>query len=193
MASCDPFWSSAYAEDLRWRMIWQSKALGLSYGKIVLHRTSTWTNLLLAETCNFPHYRKCDKEGLSKGKCFSKTYTPNSAVYLTANYGKGMCTHICTRSQDNYGPCFWRIYHLLALHERGFINFWCICFTPPEMLDETGADRIYWEGNSMRGKPVVNHSLLVRGKCLSAVAVISVSGLIIGYLCCCGIYQHWLT
>ena len=34
MASCEPFRSSAYAEDLPWRMIWQSEALGLSYGTI---------------------------------------------------------------------------------------------------------------------------------------------------------------
>ena len=53
----------------------------------------------------------------------------------------------------------------------------------PEMLiflDETGAD---WQnvlrkyGYSMRGKPVVNHSLLGRGERVSAVAVISVCGM----------------
>ena len=47
-------------------------------------------------------------------------------------------------------------------------------------LDETGADRrvLRKYGYSMRGKPVVNHSLLVRGECVSAVAVISVCGLL---------------
>ena len=34
MASCEPCRSSAYSEDLCWRMVWQSEALGCSYGTI---------------------------------------------------------------------------------------------------------------------------------------------------------------
>ena len=34
MASCEPRCSSAYSKDLHWRMIWQSEALGCSYGTI---------------------------------------------------------------------------------------------------------------------------------------------------------------
>ena len=54
----------------------------------------------------------------------------------------------------------------------------------PEMLifiDETGTDRrntIRKYGYSMRGKPLKNNSLLVRGERISAIACISVAGLI---------------
>ena len=55
----------------------------------------------------------------------------------------------------------------------------------PEMfvfVDETGADgrntlRKY--GYSMRGRPAVNHSLLVRGERISAIACISLHGLLV--------------
>ena len=34
MVSCEPRCSSAYSEDLRWRMVWESEALGCSYSTI---------------------------------------------------------------------------------------------------------------------------------------------------------------
>lgn len=37
MASCEPRRSSAYSEDVRWRIIWQSQALSLSSKEIAIH------------------------------------------------------------------------------------------------------------------------------------------------------------
>ena len=54
----------------------------------------------------------------------------------------------------------------------------------PEMLvfiDETGTDRrnlVRKYGYSMRGKPLRNHSFFVRGECVSAIACISMAGLL---------------
>ncbi len=54
----------------------------------------------------------------------------------------------------------------------------------PEMLifiDETGSDRrncIRKHGYSLRGKPLVTHRLLVRGKRISAIAMMSVNGML---------------
>lgn len=54
----------------------------------------------------------------------------------------------------------------------------------PEMLifvDETGADRrdtIRKHGYSMRGKPLVSHKLLIRGEHVSAIACISLAGVL---------------
>ena len=54
----------------------------------------------------------------------------------------------------------------------------------PEMLiflDETGADRrdiLRKYGYSMRGKPAERHTLLVRGDRVSAIANISINGLL---------------
>ena len=53
----------------------------------------------------------------------------------------------------------------------------------PDMLvfiDETGADRrnlLRSHGYSIRGKPLRNHTLLVRGEHVSAIACISTAGL----------------
>ena len=35
----------------------------------------------------FPHYQKCNEEGVHEGKCFLKTYVPSSAVHFTACFG----------------------------------------------------------------------------------------------------------
>ena len=48
-------------------------------------------------------------------------------------------------------------------------------------IDKTGADRrnlLRSHGYSIRGKPLRNHTLLVRGERVSAVACISISGLL---------------
>ena len=34
MTSCEPHRSSAYSEDMRWRIVWQSQALGLSLATV---------------------------------------------------------------------------------------------------------------------------------------------------------------
>ena len=48
-------------------------------------------------------------------------------------------------------------------------------------VDETGADRrnvLHKYGYSLRGKPASNHSLLIRGERVSAVACMSVNGIL---------------
>jgi DNA invertase Pin-like site-specific DNA recombinase len=34
MASCEPSHSSAYSEDLQWRIVWQTEALSMTYDKV---------------------------------------------------------------------------------------------------------------------------------------------------------------
>jgi len=54
----------------------------------------------------------------------------------------------------------------------------------PEMLiflDETGADRrnkLRHYGYSMRGKPIMNHQLLIQGEHFSGIAFLSINGLL---------------
>ena len=48
-------------------------------------------------------------------------------------------------------------------------------------LDETGADRrevLRRHTYSLRGKPAVAHRLLVRGQCLSSIAIMSIVGVL---------------
>ena len=62
-------------------------------------------------------------------------------------------------------------YSLAAIYVRSL----CI------LIDETGTDcrsRVHKRGYSVRGKPLSNHALLVRGGCVSAIACISMAGLL---------------
>ena len=43
MTSCEPHQSSAYSEDMRWRMVWQSQALGLSLEAVAQDLIDIWT------------------------------------------------------------------------------------------------------------------------------------------------------
>jgi len=211
MASCEPLRSSVYAEDLRWSMIWQSEALGLSYGKIAqnlnVEKSTVCRTLQLFHTTG-----NVMKEEYLRENGFRKLTSPAQLFILQLTLEKpGIYLHeIQTELWDflQIDVNISTIYRLL--HESGFTRQRLRCTAirrdemlrqqfildvsvyTPEMLiflDETGADRcnmLRKYGYSMRGKPVANHSLLVRGERVSAVAVISVCGLLDVY--CYGIY-----
>ena len=66
----------------------------------------------------------------------------------------------------------------VALQRDEFLRQLDMSIHTPDMLvflDESGADKY---GCSMRGKPAQKHALLVRGEHVSAIANISVSGLL---------------
>ena len=65
MASCEPKRTSAYSEDLRWKMVYQSEILGLTYDSIAqnvgVDASTVWrTEKLFQETGNVEKqsYRK---------------------------------------------------------------------------------------------------------------------------------------
>ena len=198
MATCEPCRSSAYSEDLRWKMVWQSEALGCSYNTI-------------AQNLNV-------ENGMQDNPAFlqhwQRKQVKKSAARKLSNPAQLFILHLVIKRPGIY------LYELQSelsdllgievsistifrfLHENGFTRQKLqitaiqrdeflrqqyvadISIYNPEMLvflDETGADcrnamRKY--GYSMRGMPLVSHQLLVRGERVSALAIISVNGLL---------------
>jgi len=203
MASCEPRRSSAYSEDLRWRMVWQSEALGCSYSTI-------------ARNLNVDKSTVCRTIQLfySTGTVSKRDYPKDSAPRKLSNPAQLFILHLVIRQPGIYLHEMQReLSDFLGievsistifrfLHENGFTRQKLqitaiqrdeflrqqyvsdISIYNPEMLvflDETGADcrnamRKY--GYSLRGMPLVSHQLLVRGERVSALAIISVNGLL---------------
>ena len=184
-------------------MIWQSEALGLSYGTIAqnlnVDKSTVCRTLQLFHTTG-----NVTKKEYLRENDFRKLTSPAQLFILQLTLEKpGIYLHEIQRELWDFLQIdvnISTIYRLL--HESGFTRqrlryaaiqrdemlrqqfILDVSVYTPEMLiflDETGAYRrnvLRKYGYSMRGKPVVNHSLLVRGECVSAVAVISVCGLL---------------
>jgi len=81
MASCEPHRTSAYREDLRWRMVWQCEALGYTHASVaenlgVDRSTIYWTLQLFHTTGSI-----C-KKLYPKEKAFRKLTTPAQLLIL---------------------------------------------------------------------------------------------------------------
>ena len=75
MTSIEPARTSAYSEDLRWRMIWQKEALGLTYEEVAknlgVDKATVWRTVsLFQETGNVT------KKVYPKEKAFRMLTTP---------------------------------------------------------------------------------------------------------------------
>ena len=75
MASCEPHRTSAYSEDLRWRMVWQCMALKCTYDQVArnlgVDRTTVSRIVKLFETTG-----TVSKKGYPKERAFRKLTTP---------------------------------------------------------------------------------------------------------------------
>ncbi|MDD9817574.1 MAG: hypothetical protein OXU61_05515, partial [Gammaproteobacteria bacterium] len=191
-----------YSEDLRWRMVWQSEALGCSYSTI-------------AQNLNVDKSTVCRTIQLfySTGTVSKRDYPKDSAPRKLSNPAQLFILHLVIRQPGIYLHEMQReLSDFLSievsistifrfLHENGFTRQKLqitaiqrdeflrqqyvsdISIYNPEMLvflDETGADcrntmRKY--GYSLRGMPLVSHQLLVRGERVSAAALAILSSM----------------
>ena len=201
--SCEPGRSSTYSEDTWWRMVWQREALGYTYGQIAqnlcVNKSTVSRTLELFYTTG-----SVSKRPYPKDKAFRKVTMPAQLLILQLVLDKpGIYLHeiqkeletilllevslstICRFLQES-GFTRQRLY-TTALQRDEFLKQQYISDVSvysPEMLvfiDETGMDRrngLRKYGYSLRGKPLRNHTLLVRGERVSAIACISVAGLL---------------
>ena len=202
MASCEPHCSSAYSEDLRWRMVWQSEALGCSYGTI-------------AKNLNVDKSTICRTIQLfySTGTVTKCAYLKDCAARKLSKPAQLFILHLVIKQPGIYlykiqkelsdllgievFQPYSSFYTTMVLPDRNFKSLHLqrdeflrqqyvsdVSVYSPEMLvflDETGADcqnamRKY--GYRMRAMPLVSHQPLVWGERVSALAIISVSGLL---------------
>ncbi len=202
MASCEPGQTSAYSEDLRWRMVWQrgpwiylwSHSTNLSVNRSTVRRSLE----------QFHATGSVSKRPYPKDRAFQKLTAPAQVLtlHLVVQW-PGIYLHevqrelvsvlllsvslstMCRFLHDSGFTCQ-RLRHIAlqrdALLREKYITDISVC--SPDMfvfVDETGADkrnRLRKYGYSLCGKPAANHSLLVRGERISAIACMSVNGIL---------------
>lgn len=203
MASCEPHRSSAYSEDLRWRMVWQCEALGYTHARVAenlgVDRSTVSRTLQLFHTTG-----SICKKLYPKEKAFRKLTTPaqllilnlvvmkpgiylqeiqdelQNVLLLTVDIST-ICRFLLNNGLTRQKLC------LVATQRDEFTRqqyILDVSVYKPEMLvflDETGADRrnvLRKYGYSLRGIPPKHNTLLVRGERVSGLAFMSVNGLL---------------
>ena len=177
--------SSAYSEDLRWRMIWQKEALGYSCAKIAKNlcvdkSTVSRTLTLFHSTGNV------SKRPYPEGRAYQKLTSPaqllilqlcliRPGIYLREIQSELSSVLEIETSESaickflhKSGFTYQRL-KVTALQQDAYLRQQFIddvMVYSPEMLvfiDETGTDRrnlVRKYGYSMRGRPLRNHSFL---------------------------------
>ena len=94
--SCEPTWTSAYSEDLRWRMIWQSELLGYSQQPIAqnlgVDQSTVSRTIQLFETTG-----SVGKKPNPKERSFRKLTAPCQLLHLVLQH-PGI-HYICTTAK----------------------------------------------------------------------------------------------
>ena len=201
--SSEPWRTSAYSEDLRWKMVWQREALGLTYHEIA-------SNLNVDKSTIVRVVKLFQLTGQ-----VSKRQYPNNRAYreLTAAAQLFIMNIVIERpgiylreikeELENFlmldisvstickflhksGFTHQKL-HVVAIQQDAFLRekyILDISMYSSDMfifVDETGADRknqLRKYGYSLRGRPAVNHALLVRGERVSAIACMSINGIL---------------
>lgn len=203
MTSCEPARSSAYSEDLRWRIVWQREALELTFSEIA-------SNLLIDVATAHRVVKQFTTSGSISKKSYSSTNRPcklTKPVQLTI-------LHLVLEKPSMY---LWEIQQELQWLYALDISPSTICmflkksnFSRKKMqliasqrdkeirsmyqsevslyeshfiifIDETGCDRrhsLRKYGYGLRGRPVRCQKLLVRGKYVSVIAAMTIHGLL---------------
>ena len=201
MTSCEPTRSSAYGEDLRWRIVWQAIALRMPVKQIA-------SNLSVDQSTVS---RICDKFW-ETGEVKKRVYTTDNVYRKFAEPAQFFVLHLVLDRPGIYlreirsellsqlGVNITESTICKFLHKSGLtrqrLNTYAIQrdevlraqfaadvgLYSREMLvflDETGTDRrdiFRKKGYSLRGKPARSQKLLVRGEHVSALCLMSMTG-----------------
>lgn len=203
MTSCEPTRCSAYSEDLRWRIIWQSEALGYS-NKQVANNIGVDKSTVSRIRQRWYTSGSLKKATYPKEKAYRKLTIPAQLLILHLVIEKPelflheiqtevldvlqleVCTSTICRFLQSNGFTRQKL-RLVALQRDEFLRqkfMLDVSLYKSDMfifLDETGADRrnlLRKYGYSMRGKTPQKHTLLVRGEHVSGIGIISVNGLL---------------
>ena len=203
MTSCEPHRSSAYSEDLRWRMVWQCEALGYTHAGVAenlgVDRTTVSRTLQLFYTTGC-----VSKKSYPKEKAFRKLTTPAQLLILNVVVTKPgiylqeiqeellnvlelrvdvstICRFLHSNGFARQKMCLVATQRDKFICQQYFID---VSLYKPEMLiflSETGTNQrhaLRRYGYSLRGIPLKKHTLPVRGERVSGLAFMSVTGLL---------------
>lgn len=201
--SYEPQRTSAYSEDMKWRMVWQSEALGLQYSDIAANLGVDSATVCRTVT-RFRESGAVQKKKHPSLRAYNKLTTPlelmivhlvlkrpgiylhEIATELLETTGASLSLSTICRFLKKMGFTRQRL-RLAALQRDDFLRSQFaleVSIYTQDMfifLDETGSDKrnsVRRYGYSLRGKPMVCEKLLVRGKRVSAIAFMSVHGIL---------------
>ena len=87
MSSCEPGRRSAYSEDLRWKMVWQSEGLGLP-NRIVAKNLCVDSSTVSRTLAVFRATGSVSTTAISKAQSSQKTNKALSATYIAYYFTK---------------------------------------------------------------------------------------------------------
>ena len=193
--------ASAYSNDLRWRMIWQKEVLGLETCQVAANLgvdySTVWRIVkLFRETGDV---QKKKQPGAVKALTSVAELITISEVLehpgimlhefqakLLELTGIDVCLSTICRFLQRSGFSRQKL-KIVAIQREDFLRAQFtsdVSVYEPEMLiflDETGSDKrntIRKHGYSLKGKPLVSHELMVRGERISAIAFMSMNGML---------------
>lgn len=203
MTSSEPWRTTAYSEDLRWKMVWQREGLRLTYSRIASNlNVDKFTVIRVVRLFqltghvgkrSYPSNRAYREITASAQLFIMNIVIEKPGIYLKEIKKEIMdfmeldisISAICKFLKAN-GFTRQKL-RTVATQQDAFLRekfILDVSVYSPGMLvfvDETGADqrnRFRKYGYSLRGKPAVNSTLLFRGERISAIACMSINGLI---------------
>ena len=201
--SCEPWRQSAYGEDLRWRMVWQKEGLGFTHRVIAnnlnVDESTVSRTLQLFHTTGHVTKRSYQRNDTNK-----MLTTPVQLFILELVVSRpGIYLREIQRDLNNFLMLDVSLATICKfLHRSGFTRqrlrrvaiqqdiflreqyITDVSVYSPDMfvfIDETGADRrdtLRKYGYSLCGKPATKKSLLVRGERVSAIACMTINGIL---------------
>ena len=203
MASCEPWRQTAYDEDLRWRIVWQSEGLGHTYSAIAENLNIDKSTVM--RTLNLFH---------NTGQVSKRAYHADDTTRILTSTAQVFILSLVVSKSGLYIREIQKELHDILmldvsvstickfLHKSGFTHqrLRSVALQQDQFLrekfvvdvslystdmfvfiDETGVDRrntLRKYGYSLRGKPATRESLLVRGERVSAIACMSLNGIL---------------
>ena len=205
MTSSEPGRTSAYSEDLRWKIVWQNMALGLPNSTVARNLcvdASTVSRIMRL----FHATGSVSKHSYPNERASRKLTHPCQRLILHIVIQKpGIFLHEIQREIEDLLLVRVSVSTICKfIHQSGFTRQRLIIrnvalqqdafqreqyksdvsvYTAEVLvfIDEMGMDRrntLWRYGYSVRGRPAINHSLLVHGERIFAIACISMDGLL---------------
>ena len=202
MSSYERKCTSAYSEDLRWRIVWQKEALGFSTEDVAANLgvdvTTVWR-----VAGRFEETGDVKKKAYSSRRLQKMSSTIQFAIVHSVLRRPGIyLREIQSEIIEEYGEELSLSFICEFLHKVGFTRQRLkitatqqdyllrsqfvsdVSVYAPEMLiflDETGSDRrdcIRHYGYSLRGRPLITQRLSSRGDRINVIAYLSMYGLL---------------
>ena len=202
MTSCEPLRSSAYSEDMRWRIVWQSQGLGIPCKDIATNLNidiSTVKRVVClfsntGDVCKRPYpseraYRKINETVqhfilylvLGRPGIYLREIVSELSAVLDLDVTESaVCKFLKKVGFTHHKLATFALQRDDTLRKQFVSDVSLYQRDTLLFVDETGTDgrdTVRKYGYSLRGKPLKAQKLLVRGEHISCIAAMSVQGI----------------